>query len=77
MSTHTHTHTHAHANTHTHTHRFSPDGSLIAVGSNDACVDVYSSEGLARVGYCRGIPSFVTHIDWSCDNKYLQVMMSS
>lgn len=53
--------------------RFSPDGSLIVVGSDDACVDIYTTHGLSRVGYCRGIPSFVTHIDWSQDGKYLQV----
>lgn len=53
--------------------RFSPDGSLIVVGSDDACVDIYTTQGLSRVGYCRGIPSFVTHIDWSQDGKYLQV----
>lgn len=53
--------------------RFSPDGSLIVVGSDDACVDIYTTQGLSRVGYCRGIPSFVTHLDWSQDGKYLQV----
>ena len=53
--------------------RFSPDGERIAVGSDDACVDIYSTSNLARVGYCRGIPSYVTHIDWSQDGNYLQV----
>ncbi len=43
------------------------------MGSDDACVDVYSSERFERVGYCRGIPSSVTHIDWSHDSKHLQV----
>ena len=41
-------------------------------------MDIYSLEslekkGLVRIGYCRGIPSYVTHIDWSKDSKYLQV----
>ena len=64
--------------------RFNPSGTLLAVGSDDACVDIYSistpsspspspSPSLARVGYCRGIPSFVTHIDWSVDGGHLQV----
>ena len=55
--------------------RFNPDGTLIAVGSNDACVDIYTTQGLSRVSYCRGISSFVTHIDWSQDSKYLQVCL--
>lgn len=53
--------------------RFSPDGTCIAVGSDDACVDIYSTADLTRTGYCRGIPSQVTHIDWSHDATYLQV----
>ena len=43
------------------------------MGSDDACVDIYSTSSLARVGYCRGIPSYVTHMDWSQEGKYLQV----
>ena len=41
-------------------------------------MDIYTiaSSSLSRVGYCRGIPSFVTHIDWSQDGKYLQVGLS-
>lgn len=57
--------------------RFSPDGHLLAVGSDDACVDIYDistlEKGPNRVGSCKGIPSYVTHIDWSTDSKYLQV----
>ena len=56
--------------------RFSPDGSRLAVGSDDACVDIYTlSPSLSRVGYCRGIPSFVTQMDWSDDGRYLQVQI--
>ena len=53
--------------------RFSPEGDRIAVGSDDACVDIYSTANLTRLGYCRPIPSYVTHLDWSQDGKYLQV----
>ena len=58
--------------------RFSPNGKLLAVGSDDACVDIYSLESLdkrgpSRTSYCRGIPSYVTHIDWCKDSRYLQV----
>ena len=50
----------------------------MAVGSDDACVDIYSLSPLvSRVGYCRGIPSFVTQMDWSQDGKFLQVRCSS
>jgi len=53
--------------------RFSPDGTRVAVGSDDACVDIYSVSNLVRTSYCRGIPSQVTHLDWSHDAAYLQV----
>ena len=53
--------------------RFSPDGASIAVGSDDACVDIYTTADLTRTAYCRGIPSQVTHMDWSLDNTHLQV----
>ena len=58
--------------------RFSPDGKLVAVGSDDACVDIYctsdSSHSLPRCGYCRGIPGAVTALDWSHDSRHLQVV---
>ena len=55
-------------------YRFSPDSGRLAVGSDDACVDIYTlSPSLSRVAYCRGIPSFVTQMDWSQKGRYLQV----
>lgn len=56
--------------------RFSPDGRCLAIGSDDNCVDFYDTgpgSSLARLGYCKGIPNFVTQLDWSVDNKYIQV----
>jgi WD40 repeat protein len=54
--------------------RFSPDSGKLAVGSDDACVDIYSlSPSVSRVAYCRGIPSFVTQLDWSQNGRHLQV----
>ncbi|KAL5463172.1 hypothetical protein EMCRGX_G032049 [Ephydatia muelleri] len=59
--------------------RFSPllEGKFsLAVGSDDAAVDIYSispTYALVRMGYCRDIPSVVTHMDWSTDGKYMQV----
>ena len=58
-------------------YRFSPSGDRLAVGSDDSCVDIYSvsdlSKGITRASYCRGIPSGVTHMDWSTSGEYLQV----
>ena len=56
--------------------RFSPEGDILAVGSDDNTLDFYDSrEGgtLARIGYCKGIPSFVIQMDFSADGKYIQV----
>ena len=56
-----------------HEMKFSPDGQLLAVGSNDNFVDLYSiSEGYKHVGHCSGNSSFITHLDWSVDSKYIQ-----
>ncbi|XP_030635536.1 echinoderm microtubule-associated protein-like 3 [Chanos chanos] len=55
--------------------RYSPDGSFLAVGSHDNFIYIYSvSEGgrrYARFGKCTGHSSFITHLDWSKDGKYI------
>lgn len=59
--------------------RFSPDGDVLVVGSDEKTVDFYDCRQggtLARVGYCKGIPSFVIQMDFSADGKYIQVMIS-
>ncbi|XP_078037866.1 echinoderm microtubule-associated protein-like 2 isoform X5 [Augochlora pura] len=64
--------------------RFSPDGTLLALGSRDNYIYIYQVNNDAtkysRVGRCmpkrirrrRGHSSFITHIDWSVDGQYLR-----
>ncbi|XP_068612113.1 echinoderm microtubule-associated protein-like 3 [Brachionichthys hirsutus] len=55
--------------------RYSPDGSFLAVGSHDNFIYIYAvTEGgrrYSRFGKCNGHSSFITHLDWSKDGKYI------
>ncbi|XP_048516709.1 echinoderm microtubule-associated protein-like 2 isoform X2 [Dendroctonus ponderosae] len=55
---------------------FSPDGSMVALGSRDNHIYVYqvSDDGMkySRVGKCSGHSSFITHVDWAEDNQTLR-----
>uniref|UniRef100_G3Q8V6 EMAP like 6 n=1 Tax=Gasterosteus aculeatus aculeatus TaxID=481459 RepID=G3Q8V6_GASAC len=56
-----------------HELKFSPDGSFLAVGSNDGMVDVYAvAQRYKKVGECSRSASFITHLDWSVDSRFLQ-----
>ncbi|XP_074915445.1 echinoderm microtubule-associated protein-like 3 isoform X1 [Buteo buteo] len=55
--------------------RFSPDGSFLAIGSHDNFIYIYSvTEGgrkYTRFGRCMGHSSFITHLDWSKDGRFV------
>ncbi|KAM9727976.1 LOW QUALITY PROTEIN: echinoderm microtubule-associated protein-like 4 [Menidia menidia] len=55
--------------------RFSVDGSLLAVGSHDNFIYLYtvSERGrkYSRYGKCTGHSSYITHLDWSPDNNFI------
>lgn len=56
-----------------HELKYSPDGAHLAVGSNDNVVDIYGVvQRYKKVGECLGSESFITHMDWSTDSKFLQ-----
>uniref|UniRef100_A0A671MZM3 Echinoderm microtubule-associated protein-like 4 n=1 Tax=Sinocyclocheilus anshuiensis TaxID=1608454 RepID=A0A671MZM3_9TELE len=53
----------------------SSDGTLLAVGSHDNFIYLYtvSDKGrkYSRYGKCTGHSSYITHLDWSPDNKFI------
>ncbi|XP_067467108.1 echinoderm microtubule-associated protein-like 4 isoform X2 [Thunnus thynnus] len=55
--------------------RFSIDGGLLAVGSHDNFIYLYtvSERGrkYSRYGKCTGHSSYITHLDWSPDNNFI------
>lgn len=51
---------------------FSPDGAVLAVGSTDKDVYLYSTADLSAIGKCRGHNGGVAHLDFSDDSVYLQ-----
>lgn len=55
-----------------HEIKYSPCGQYLAVGSNDNFVDVFKTSKYSRIGTCSGNSSFITHIDWSEDSRFLQ-----
>ncbi|XP_049825884.1 echinoderm microtubule-associated protein-like 2 isoform X2 [Aethina tumida] len=58
------------------TMRFSPDGTMLALGSRDNNIYIYqvSEDGTkySKVGRCSGHSSFITHLDWANDGQTLR-----
>ncbi|KAJ8416101.1 hypothetical protein AAFF_G00381230 [Aldrovandia affinis] len=55
--------------------RYSADGALLAVGSHDNFIYLYSvsekGKKYSRYGKCTGHSSYITHLDWSPDNSFI------
>ncbi|XP_062821536.1 echinoderm microtubule-associated protein-like 3 isoform X1 [Anolis carolinensis] len=55
--------------------RYSPDGDFLAIGSHDNFIYIYNVEEsghkYSRFGRCTGHSSFITHLDWSKDGKFI------
>uniref|UniRef100_A0A8C4RAU6 Uncharacterized protein n=1 Tax=Eptatretus burgeri TaxID=7764 RepID=A0A8C4RAU6_EPTBU len=55
--------------------RFSPDGSMLAIGSHENFIFLYSvmesGRRYARMGKCTGHSSFITHLDWASNGELL------
>ncbi|XP_053167311.1 echinoderm microtubule-associated protein-like 4 isoform X3 [Hemicordylus capensis] len=55
--------------------RYTVDGNLLAVGSHDNFIYLYivteNGRKYSRYGKCTGHSSYITHLDWTPDNKYI------
>ncbi|CAG9860783.1 unnamed protein product [Phyllotreta striolata] len=56
--------------------KFSPNGSLVAIGSRDSTIYIYQISGngtkFTRVGRCSGHSSAIIHLDWAVNNQTLR-----
>lgn len=64
--------------------RFSPCGSMLAVGSDENCVDLYdvmgthSGQSYNKLGYCKDLKQLQSfmQVDFSADSKFLRVLFT-
>ncbi len=54
--------------------KYSPDETMLAVGSHDNNIYIYSVQGATYQleGKLVGHNSFITNLDWSRDSNYIQ-----
>ncbi|KAM3959706.1 echinoderm microtubule-associated protein-like 2 isoform 3-T3 [Aphomia sociella] len=56
--------------------QYSPDNSMVALGSRDNFIYVYRVDDAGarytRIGKCLGHSSYITHLDWSEDSQYIR-----
>lgn len=52
--------------------KFSPDGNYLAVSSHDNKVYVFNSTKLELFCTLKGSSSFITHLDWSQDSRFIR-----
>ena len=52
--------------------KFSPNGTILAVGSHDNRVYLYNVPDFTPAGKCTSHSSYITHFDFSSDNLFLQ-----
>jgi len=53
--------------------KFSPDGQYLAVSGHDNKIQMFEVPGLKKIGKPFGASSsFITHLDWSLDSRYLR-----
>lgn len=51
---------------------FSPDGTMLAVGSHDNLVRIYSTSDFSYKGHLKGHSSWIQAFDWCCESKYIR-----
>lgn len=51
---------------------FSPDASMLAVGSHDNTTVIYETAGFTKKGVLKGHSSFIMALDWSKDSQWLR-----